>query len=412
MKKNWYIVFSLLMFFIGRSFVYGANLDIASQNAVLYRLKDDKIVYEKNAYERIPIASMTKIMTAIIALENIESLDDTVVITKEDFAGLREAGASLAGFKVGQMVTYRDLLYGLLLPSGAEAALSLTRNIAGNRENFVQMMNEKAKVLGMNNTHFENETGLDQENHYSTVYEVLNLFRYALTNEDFYQIVTSHHYISSDGTLKMESTLFHTMEKFQITSSFLEGGKTGTTRNAGLCLASIAHLNGEEFLSVTARSFYEDTYSPLHIEDANKIYEYFAENYQDQIVLDIGDEIASVDTKYLFPKKITFVSDKQIVAYLPKDYQKDDITMEYIGPKEITTRLLKEKKLGIVHIRYQNQILDTLDISLKETLSIDWISYLEDHKREMVFIVSEIILFGLTFYIFYKNGIFKRRKEA
>lgn len=411
MKKIWYIFFSLLLFFICRLSVYGAQLDFASQNAVLYRLKNDKIVYEKNAYERISIASMTKIMTAIIALENIESLDDTIIITEEDFTGLQEAGASLAGFKVGQVVTYRDLLYGLLLPSGAEAALALTRNIVGTRENFVQMMNEKAKLLGMKNTHFENETGLDQENHYSTVYEVLNLFRYALTNEVFYQIVTSTNYISSDGTVKMKSTLFHTMEKFQITSSFLEGGKTGTTSNAGLCLASVANLNGEKFLLVTARAFYKNTYRPLHIEDANKIYEYFAENYQEQTVLDIGDEILSLDTKYLFPKKITFVSDKQIIAYLPKDFQKNDVKIEYIGPKKIVPSMRNEEKLGIVHIRYQDRILDTLDISLEETLSINWISYLEDHRREIVFIVSEIILFGLTFYIFYKNDIFKRRKE-
>lgn len=408
MKKIWYGIFSLLLFLVGSRLVYGRELDISSNNVILYRLKDEQILYEKNAYERISIASMTKIMTAVVVLEQVNSLDDTITLTEEDFKGLKEANASMAGFQVGQVVTYRDLLYGLLLPSGAEAALSLARNVGGTRENFIGMMNEKAQELKLDNTHFENETGLDQENHYSTVYEVAKLFRYALKNEDFFKIVTSSNYTSSDGTVSMKSTLFGMRDAFHISADYLQGGKTGTTSNAGVCLASIAHLSGEDFLLVSARAFYNGAYRPLHIYDAKTVYEYFDENYQEQVVIEKGENLVTLNTKYFKQKNITFSSKEQIVSYLPKTFQKSDVTLEYIGISEITIKQRKGDLLGVVKIHYQDKIIDTVDIYLEENLEIDFVSYLKDHIREVTFIIAEMILVILSFVIFKKNVFVKR----
>ena len=183
MKTYLRVVLVILTLYLGVSNVKAVDFNIHSKNAILYNLDENTILYEKASQEKVSIASMTKIMTAIVAMEHINDLDEKITLTNEDFYGLEEANASVAGFEVGQRVTYRDLLYGLLLPSGADAAQALTRNVAGGRVNFINLMNEKAMDLGLKNTHFVNETGLDEEEHYSTVEEVAIIFQYALRNE-------------------------------------------------------------------------------------------------------------------------------------------------------------------------------------------------------------------------------------
>ena len=175
-----------ILMFLCCFFVFTTNilaLEINSSNAVVYNLNEDEIVFEKNSNEVISIASLTKIMTTIVAIENIKNLDEKVTIKSRDFVTLYEEGASLAGFEVGQTVTYRDLLYGTFLPSGAEATQALAFNLTGSIESFVELMNQKATEIGLTNTHFANTTGLDNKDNYSTVVDVAKLLKYALKND-------------------------------------------------------------------------------------------------------------------------------------------------------------------------------------------------------------------------------------
>ena len=181
----------LLFFTLVISFLYGANicyaeeLDIYSKSAILYNMDDDIILYEKNSEERTSIASLTKIMTCIVAIENIDNLDQKIILKSDVFTGLAEAGASVAGFRVGENVTFRDLLMGALLPSGADATRALALNISGSESEFVNLMNNKAIELGLKDTHFENTTGLESSNHYSTVKDISIILKYALKNQTF-----------------------------------------------------------------------------------------------------------------------------------------------------------------------------------------------------------------------------------
>lgn len=136
-----------------------------SPNAVLLRLKDHTILMQKNSEEKIYPASLTKMMTAIVAIEKLPSLKQAIKLTNSTFQGLYGADASMAGFQPGEQVMAIDLLYGALLPSGAECCIGLAEQIAGSEQNFVKMMNQKAADLGMKNTHFENATGLHNKNH-------------------------------------------------------------------------------------------------------------------------------------------------------------------------------------------------------------------------------------------------------
>ena len=138
MKKVLSFIFIFILFTVHAS---ALELDISSKSAILYNLDNGEVLYEKDADEKASIASLTKIMTALVSIENIKDLDSQVVLNADDFKGLAEANAVTAGFTKGEVVTYRDLLYGLLLPSGADAAKALARNIAGSEENFIKMMN-------------------------------------------------------------------------------------------------------------------------------------------------------------------------------------------------------------------------------------------------------------------------------
>ena len=139
------------------------ELDISSKNAILYNIDNNEILYEKNSNDKVQIASLTKIMTALVSIENIEDLDKQIIINNSDFKNVQKYNLVTAGFTVGEVVTYKDLLYGLLLPSGADAAKALARNIAGSEEEFIILMNKKVQDLNLKNTNFSNVIGLDDE---------------------------------------------------------------------------------------------------------------------------------------------------------------------------------------------------------------------------------------------------------
>ena len=130
----------ILLFFIFIINVNAIDIDIDSSNAIIYNLNDDKILYEKNSNEQTKIASLTKIMTCLVALDNINNIDEEVNVEYDDLKGLK--GYAVAGFKAGSKVTYKDLLYALMLPSAADAANILSHNLAGSVDEFVKLMNE------------------------------------------------------------------------------------------------------------------------------------------------------------------------------------------------------------------------------------------------------------------------------
>ena len=164
------------------------NVDLEhlySPYAILVELDSGNVIAEHNSEDKIYPASLTKIMTAVLAIENTDDLSQTVTLPYDIFEPLYEENASMAGFQPGEEATLKDLLYGILLPSGAECCMAFADRIAGSEEAFVDMMNEKATEIGMSNTHFCNATGLHNPDHYSTVKDISILLKYALQYEDF-----------------------------------------------------------------------------------------------------------------------------------------------------------------------------------------------------------------------------------
>lgn len=248
-----------------------------SPNAILVRLKDKTTLMQKNSEEKIYPASLTKMMTAIVAIENLPNLKEEIKLTNSTFEGLYGADASMAGFKPGEKVSAIDLLYGALLPSGAESCIALADQIAGSEKGFVKMMNQKAASLGMENTHFENVTGLHNENHYTTVKDLAILLGYALQNDTFREIFTSSRYSTGPtnkhpGGIIFYSTMFEELNNQNITHGEILGGKTGYTDEAGLCLASLAKVGKQEYILISAGAKGNHNTKQYNITDALAVY--------------------------------------------------------------------------------------------------------------------------------------------
>lgn len=251
-----------------------------SKNAVLYRVDGDEseLLLDVKGDERIYPASMTKMMTALVLIELLDGdWDQEVTVDADMFDQLYADQASLAGFSPDEVVSARDLLYGVMLPSGAECSMALARKTCGSEESLVELMNQKAQELGMKNTHFVNVTGLHDPDHYSTVKDIATLLQYALQNDQFREIFETDRYSTSptnkhpDG-ITFKSTMFSKMTDYSVNGGEIRGGKTGYHDEAGLCLASEALIDGEEYILVTAGAEGSGYTNPYHIMDAFMIY--------------------------------------------------------------------------------------------------------------------------------------------
>ncbi len=379
-------------------------LELNSEHVVLYNLNDDEVVYELNKDEQTGIASLTKIMTTLVAIEHISNYDEKVTVRNNMFVGLKEANAAVIGLRHNQVVTYNDLLYGMFLASGADATRAIAISLAGSEEKFVDWMNQKAKDLGLEHTHFENTVGLDDKNHYSTVDEVATLLKVAFENEKFKEIFMTETYTFSDQSITVSSTFKKTAKTYNLPYDFILGAKTGYTDQAGRCLASIAYdeMNQIMYLLVTTNA----DGSPKHILDAVNIYHYYFNHYKYYPLVQTGDIIVTLPTAYSKVKEVAFYSPKDITTYLDHEVSKEEVILEYEGEAIIHSNMKSGTKLGVVNVIYNNELIETIDIAL--TSSIPFSLFVFIQVNQIYFLVGIIFLVFLYFII---RKVVKKQKQ-
>ena len=238
------------------------DLELYSSSAVLVDVQSGTVLAEKGMDEKIYPASMTKVMTLLVAAENLPDLDAAFTMTQAIIDPIYLAGASMAGFVDGETVTMRDLLYGAVVPSGAEATEALAQAVAGSEEAFVAMMNEKAAALGLTNTHFMNTSGLHDENHYSTAREIALILQAALQNETCAEILSAENYRASeteqhpDGLAMTNKFLYRVHHEYSLGGAEITAAKTGYTAEAMNCCASAGKTpDGRSVICVTANAW-------------------------------------------------------------------------------------------------------------------------------------------------------------
>ncbi len=233
--------------------------EVTAQAAIVGDVTSGQILAEKNAHQRLAPASTTKIATALVALQRGQLEDQVTVHESALIEGAR------MGLSPGQVVTLEELLYGLLLRSGNDAAMAIAQHIGGSVDGFVEMMNQEAKELGLTDTHFANPHGLDAPDHYSSAYDLMVLARQALANPTFAEIVSTQQYTFRGRRLSNRNELLGNYPG-------ADGVKTGTTPGAGECLVASATREGHQVLVVVLGS--EDRYG-----DASILLDYYFDHY-------------------------------------------------------------------------------------------------------------------------------------
>lgn len=291
MKKNIYKSFTLISIIIlnllfNVASVYGKginkNIHVSARSAIAIDKETGVVLYEKNAYEIIPMASTTKIITALVAI-NYGNLDKEFIISKR----ADKIHGSTIKYKEGEKVTLRELLYGLMFKSGNDAAIAIAEGISGSVEEFLKLMNEEALRLGATNTHFESPHGLDSDNHYTTAYDLALITAAAKRNKTFNDIVKSKEITKGKHGFTRS---YNNINKLLYSIPDCTGVKTGYTGNAGKCLVSSFNIKDSEIIVVTLNC-------SARWQESKKIYEYVKENFKESTLKNKGEIVGEVKDK-------------------------------------------------------------------------------------------------------------------
>ncbi|MEG2487352.1 D-alanyl-D-alanine carboxypeptidase family protein [Anaerorhabdus sp.] len=421
MKKLVLILFLLIgsLFTPIQIFAEEEKPNVTSDYIYLYDQTTGQVLWDKGSKEIIYPASLTKMMTALIAIENVDNYDQQVLIDERIMAGLKEAGASRAGFNVGDIVTIRDLIYGTLLPSGAECTQALAYTIAGSVDGYVDMMNQKAQELGMKDTHYVNTTGLHNDNHYSTLYDISLLLDYALQNDFFKEVFTSDTYqagISKNYPtqgLKMESTSYKYINNpgsnvpYKVTIEGFNGSKSGYTVEARYCLASSATINEMDLILITAHAWVERKI-PSHYLDAGTIYNYYRDSYQRQMIFNLNDVIKESEIKYRFlDRNVEWRMDEAILLDVPSD--PNELVIEVTIPEVITENIKKGDVVGEVIVMAYGEVIYQKDIISNQNIRQNII--LHSLANAVDWIQNNILVSGLIIIVVCGGIILVSRKK-
>ncbi|WP_314675218.1 hypothetical protein [uncultured Solobacterium sp.] len=348
---------------IDDAFDLGKNL--YSTNYIFLDADTGQVLSAKKQDEQISIASLTKMMTVLLAIENSSSLNQTVTITDEMIDRLYEEQASVAGYVTGDTATVLDLCYAAAIPSAADAANALAIQIGGSFEKFYQMMNDKAAQLGMDHTVFKSAHGLDREGQYSTVEDVSKLLRYALQNPTFKEIFSTKEHTTQATTyypfgIPLASTIWAYADTYGYNLTNLSGGKTGYTLQAGRCIAYWATVNDMNIIAVTAgASTNVEQYSNL--SDAQTALTSLA-SWHKKIILKKNDVVSTIEYKsFMHTANIDVKMDKDITLDLPADVE---CTYEVDLPKKFSAELYDQNIQATITFTADNKTIYTKTISI------------------------------------------------
>lgn len=349
---------------------------VYSRSAIVFDRNTKSILYEKDINTKRAMASTTKIMTCIIILEN-GNLNDTVKISQKS----ANTGGSRLGLKKNDSITVKDLLYGLMLRSGNDAAVALAEYMSGSIEEFANLMNEKAKTLGLTNTHFVTPHGLDDENHYTTTYELALLTDYALNNSTFSKIVNTKNYtITINGYSK---ALNNTNELLGYLNG-VNGVKTGFTGNAGRCLVTSCVRNNFNIITIVLGA---DT-KKIRTTDSIHLIEYAYNNFEQKNVKTLIEKefktwLDSNLNKIIVNKSYNSLnlnlsnSEKENLIVIKKS-EINDISIDIHSISYLEAPVYKDTKIGVLEVKSNEKTLLSIDIiASNDVYKKDCLDYLK-----------------------------------
>ena len=279
--KKIFLVFLLFIVFLCNFQVFTNGIDVSAESGILICADSGSVIWSKNETEPMPMASTTKIMTSLLALEHVEACGNQEIEITDDM--VRVEGTSM-GLRAGDIVNLEALVQGMLLCSGNDAANAVAIAVGGSINNFIDLMNEKARMIGMENTKFSTPSGLDKDDHHSTAKDMATLGAYAMENENFLKIASQKSmpvkFLSPNKTIRLKNH-----NKLLRLYDGCIGIKTGFTKRAGRCLVSCVEKNGARLVCVTLNA-------PSDWDDHISLYNFGFENTVSQKFCDVGFKIS------------------------------------------------------------------------------------------------------------------------
>ena len=344
---------SLLFSLFTISVASSEKISLSARSAALYEPSTDTFLIEKNSKIRLPMASTTKIMTAVVALENA-NLTDTVTVDERS-AGIEGSSAYLS---VGDEYTLHDMLYALMLASANDAATAIACSVSGSVDSFVELMNKKCEALSLVDTHFENPSGLDANEHYTTASDLAKLTAYALKNDTFRQLCSTYKK-SIYYNDKVRNFVNHNKLLKQYPDAI--GVKTGFTKKSGRCLVSAAERNGVTLIGVTLDA-------PNDWQDHKKMLDYGFDTLEERLL--------AAPNEFRFEIPLLFSDDKSIIAQNTDEYKlilpkTSKITNEVLLPPYLVKPIKQGEILGKIIFRADGKIIGDLDLVAQKNVELD-----------------------------------------
>ena len=377
--------------------------------ALLVSPDSGMVLYSKNADQKRYPASTTKIMTALLTLENVSNLDETVTSEAVDFENVT-ADSSNAGILLGEQVTVRDLLYALMLPSANEAAYMLARHVGGSWEQFVDMMNDRAAELGCTGTHFCNPCGLHEEDHYTTAYDLYLIAKEAMKDATFRDIVSTVQHRMAKTNLHEERIIYTTNQL--IFSSFQPwsyanclGIKTGHTSQAGNCFVGYAEYGDAKLFSVVlgcSDSSKEYPSVAASFTDTKKLCQWGFENFTSKTLARQGEEVTYTKVKLSTDtNQLLLTAKADVVALLPKDLDVKALELVEDIPEEVKAPVKAGDPIGTATYRYNGTDYGTVELVALNDISRSTVLFYADKLstffQSMVFKI--LLLAAAAFFI-------------
>lgn len=374
MKKKFGI--SLLITLLLSSSLYASEVPgtIYSKGSVLIEKDSKRVLYEKNAHEKMAMASTTKIMTCIVAIES-GKLDEIVTVSGK----AARAPKVKLNLKTGEKQKLGDLLYSLMLESHNDTAVAIAEHVGGSVEEFCAMMTEKAKAIGAENTCFETPNGLDGQAHYSTPYDMALIAAYALDNPEFVKIINTPQI--EIPTTQLEGSKKHVLiNKNRFLSQYegAEGVKTGYTSKAGHCFVGAVKKEDMELIGVALGAGWDSKGKSRKYTDVIKLMNYGYNNYKKYKVLDKGEEKGSVKvTNGKVEDVILYVNETVILPLA--EYEKETIELKKTVTDELQAPIDENQVVGKVEVICDGKVLKKVDLLAGQ--KVDKANLLDKLKR-------------------------------
>lgn len=355
MKKV--ICFFICVCFMMQSVVVFAegntDLGLNAKSAILMEESTGNILYESNPDERLPIASVTKVMTMLLIMEAVDSekisLDDMVTVSENAMS----YGGSTMFLETGEQLTVNDMLKGIAVASANDGCVAMAEHLAGSESAFVDMMNEKAKELGMENTHFMNTNGLDEDDHYSSARDVAIMSRELMKHETIFNYTSIWMDTLRGGKFQLANT--NKLIRFYDGAN---GLKTGSTSKALCCLSAAAKRNDMQLIAVVLGA----PTSAERFASAKSLLDYGFANYAVNTQITAGDEVQNIAVEKGVDKEVGVVAGDSC-STLVKKGQEDNITKEIKIDETITAPIEAGQKIGTMTISRDGEVIADIDLN-------------------------------------------------